>query len=94
VRNAILAFLCSSLLAVSGCVTLSPELVRELAKDDASFCASADVRGGAGGIVGGATGGYGQGTLRLCRSNKDNAKMSIAPDGTMSIQNGEVKSGE
>jgi hypothetical protein len=87
---ALLSALCL-VFGLSGCVQLSPELVQALSKDDASFCASLDLRGGAGMIAGMPSGGYGQGTMNLCRSNKDNAKLSIAPDGTMSIQNGEVK---
>lgn len=75
-------------LFTSGCVSLTPELVAALAEDEASTCISTDIRGGAGGIVGGATGGYGQGTLRLCRSNKDNAKITMGADGSISIQNG------
>ena len=68
---------------------LTPELVAELAKDSASFCAHGDVRGGAGGIIGGATGGYGQSTLGFCRSNTAEAKVTLGPDGSISIEHGQ-----
>lgn len=89
-NDCVTAFILSALLVVGsmGCSAITPEMVRELAKDDASICISTDVRGGAGGIVGGATGGYGQASLALCRSGKDNATISMSPDGTMSIHNG------
>ena len=73
---------------LSGCATLDADFINALAKDDASFCASVDIRGGAGGIIGGATGGYGQSTLAFCRSRKNNASVALNPDGSMSIQHG------
>jgi len=76
-----------ALLGLGGCVTLSPELLRELAKDEASICASADIRGGVGSLMS-PGGGYGQSTLRLCRSGKDNATITMSPDGSISITNG------
>jgi len=90
-RNGILVVACSVFLATNSCVALSPELVSALSKDDASFCVAADVRGGAGGIIGGATGGYGQSTLILCRSQMPDAKISISPDGSISIEHGKVE---
>lgn len=75
-------------LSFNGCMALDPKLIEALAKDDASVCISMDTRGGAGGIIGGATGGYGSHTLNLCRSGKDNAKLTMNKDGSMSVQNG------
>ena len=72
---------------ISGCNTLSPELIEALAKDNASFCATTDIRGGAGATIGAL--GYGQATLSFCRSNHDNAKLTLQ-DGSISIQHGEV----
>jgi hypothetical protein len=83
---AVLALLCSSLLATSGCSQLSPELVAALSQDNASLCVTTDVRGGAGGMVGGATGGYGQGTLTLCRTSHPGATLLVKPDGTVFIK--------
>jgi hypothetical protein len=70
---------------LSGCSVLNPDLVRELAKDDASICIYGDIRGGAGAVAGVPTGGYGQGTVRLCRSNQPNAIITMGPDGSISI---------
>ena len=72
---------------LSGCVSLTPETIAALGKDDASICATTDIRGGVGSLMSPA-GGYGQGTLTICRSNKDNARLEVKPDGTMIIQNG------
>ena len=77
--------ICLSLAAGCG---LSPDLVRELAKDDASICVTTDIRGGTGALGVGA-GGYGQGTTVLCRSKFPNARVKVAPDGSMSIEHGE-----
>lgn len=77
-------------LLLGGCSTaLTPELVDALAKDSASMCIAGDIRGGAGGIIGGMTGGYGQSTLHMCRSNRDNVKITLGVDGSMSIEHGE-----
>ena len=78
------------LVVLAGCVQIDPKLIEALAKDDASICASSDTRGGAGGIIGGATGGYGSHTMMLCRSGKDTATLTIRPDGSMSVQNGDT----
>lgn len=84
-----LVLLCGLVLSLGGCSTLSPELVDALAKDTASMCVAGDIRGGAGGIIGGATGGYGQSTFHMCRSNRDNVKITLGVDGSMSIEHGE-----
>lgn len=75
-------------LGLSGCVALTPDLVKELAKDDATFCANIDVRGGAGSIAGVPTGGYGQSTAVFCRSKMEDAQIETKPDGSMSIRHG------
>ena len=87
-KNALL-LLSAGYLAVglSGCVTLDDKLVNALAKDDASFCASTDVRGGVGTITA-PSGGYGQATLKLCRSRMPGAELTLGEDGSMSIKNG------
>lgn len=72
-------------LSVSGCSTLSPELIEALAKDDASFCATADVRGGVGSVVA-PSGGYGQSTTSFCRARKDAATVTLGADGSISIK--------
>jgi len=64
---------------------LTPELIQALAKDNASFCASSDIRGGVGGVTIG-TGGYGQAVLAFCRSNHEGATVTLKPDGTISIE--------
>ena len=69
-----------------GCTTIDPAIIEALAKDPASVCITGDVRGGAGGIIGGATGGYGQSSLAFCRSQMPNAKIQLLPDGTISIE--------
>ena len=85
--NVALALLSCSLFSIVGCVSIDPALIRELAKDTASLCVATDVRGGVGSLAG-TSGGYGQGTFMLCRSNQPNATLSIEPDGKMSVQNG------
>jgi L-aminopeptidase/D-esterase-like protein len=77
-----------SLFVAGGCSPISPELVQALAKDNASFCAMGDIRGGAGAISMPAPGGYGQGTLAFCRSNRANARLTVLPDGSISIEHG------
>jgi hypothetical protein len=83
--------ICFLLLTFStmGCA-LSPELIHELANDDASVCLTTDLRGGTGGLAAG-VGGYGQGTTTLCRSKFPNAKLTVSPDGAMSIEHWEPK---
>ena len=76
---------CYLVLAVSGCSTIDPEVIKALANDSASFCLSTDIRGGVGSVVGGAGGGYGQSTLSFCRSNHDKAAITLKPDGEISI---------
>jgi hypothetical protein len=76
-------------LSMPGCTFLTPELIHALASDSASFCALSDVRGGAGALVMPApSGGYGQGTLVFCRSNRANARLTVLPDGAISIEHG------
>ena len=70
---------------LSSCTTLSPALVKALAEDDASFCATADVRGGVGSVVA-PSGGYGQSTVSFCRARKDGATITLGADGSISIQ--------
>ena len=74
----------------SGCVTLDAKLVEALAKDKASFCASVDTRGGAGSIAA-PIGAYGQSTLSFCRSGQANAKVTLTPEGSISIEHGKVE---
>lgn len=76
------------LAGLAGCSPLNAELVKALAEDDASFCISSDIRGGAGMVAGVPSGGYGQGTVIMCRSGKDNSSLSVAPDGTIKVENG------
>ena len=75
-------------LAASGCSTIDPAVIEALAQDQASICALGDIRGGAGSLLGGAGGGYGQSTLSFCRSNQPNATITLTPDGSISIQHG------
>ena len=77
------------ILAILNAGCFSPELVQALAKDEASFCGHSDIRGGAGAVAGMPMGGYGQVTTNFCRSNKDDALITLSPDGTISIQNGQ-----
>ena len=75
----------------AGCsLPLTPELVEALAKDAATLCLSTDVRGGAGTLVPapGVGGGYGSATLVLCRTNQPDARLSVHPDGSISIEHG------
>ena len=75
------------LLSLSGCSTLTPELINALSNDPASFCALMDTRGGVGSIVAPA-GRYGQATLTFCRSAMPNAKITLHTDGSISIEHG------
>lgn len=77
--------------AAAGCSPLSSEMLKALASDESSVCFSSDIRGGAGMVAGMPTGGYGQTTNTLCRSKMPNAKMEVKPDGSISIQHGEVQ---
>ncbi len=80
-----------SLTMMVGCsVPLTPELIKELAKDNASFCARAGVRGGAGAVAivpaPVPSGGYGSAEVEFCRSNHDGATVKLSPDGSISIE--------
>lgn len=76
-------------LLLAGCSTLSPEVIEALAKDQASFCGTQDIRGGTVGLMA-AAGGYGQGTLSFCRSNQPEARVKVNPStGEISIEHGE-----
>ena len=87
-KNALLLLSASYLvLGLTSCVTLDHKSVNALAKDDASFCASSDIRGGVGTITA-PSGGYGQATLKLCRSRMPGAELTLGADGSMSIKNG------
>ena len=80
------------LLIITSCSPLSPELIAALSKDNASFCANVGISGGAGALTITPApvplGGFGYGHLSFCRSNHDNAKLSMTPDGTISIEHG------
>ena len=81
-----IAIVCVCLfLAIPGCATLDADMIRELAKDHASFCARAGASGGAGGLATGAVGGYGQADFAFCRSNHAGASVTLGADGSMSI---------
>ena len=85
----ILVLICAIMLG--GCsLPLTPELIAELAKDNASVCARAGVRGGAGmatiAPIPVPAGGYGSAELEFCRSNFPGAKVTLAPDGSISIE--------
>jgi len=74
---------------LAGCSAIDADLINALAKDNASFCAQADTRGGAGALAMAAPGGgYGQATLSFCRSNRPNARISLTADGSISIEHG------
>lgn len=86
----ILVLICG-LIMLGGCsLPLTPELVEALSHDTASFCAKAGVRGGAGAAtlapVPVPAGGYGSADLEFCRSNFPGAKVTLAPDGSISIE--------
>ena len=77
-----------ALVGLLGCTPNYAKLVKALASDPASFCLSTDTRGGIGGVAAGASAGYGQTSLLLCRSQIPDAKMAILPDGTIVISHG------
>jgi hypothetical protein len=76
-------------LGLGGCSSISPELLHELAQDDASLCFTTDIRGGVGTITA-PSGGYGQSTLSLCRSKMPDARVSVSPEGAISIEHGKA----
>jgi len=80
-------WLLAVILSLSGCSALTPDLINALAKDTASFCFSSDVRGGVGTLLT-PGGGYGQGTTSFCRSNQPSAKVTLLPDGSITIEHG------
>lgn len=85
----LIAILCVCGPFLTGCATIDADLVRELAKDSASFCGRAGASGGAGagGLAAGAlTGGWGTGEMAFCRSNRDGAKVVLGADGSVSIE--------
>lgn len=90
-RAALLAVLLS---LTTGCpAPLTPELIEALAKDNASFCGRAGLRGGAGAMPIGAgpavpIGGWGSTEVEFCRSNYPGAKVSMAPGGIIAIEHG------
>lgn len=87
-----IAIVCVLGVFLAGCSSvLTPELIAELAKDSASFCAHTDLHGGMGGgaftpapVV--PMAGYGSATLSFCRSNHDGASVKLGADGSMSIE--------
>ena len=81
-----LGFAVVLLLSLPACATLDAEMIRALAADSASFCARSGVSGGAGWVIGGATGGYGQADFAFCRSNHAEAVVTLKADGSMSIE--------
>lgn len=84
-----IAILCVLGAFLPGCATLDADMIRELAKDEASFCAHAGARGGAGGgglAMGALSGFYGSGEFSFCRSNHDGAKITLGADGSISIE--------
>ena len=87
-RYGLMVVCCGAFLAVGCSPTLTPELINSLALDTASFCAQGDIRGGVGTLMS-PSGGYGQSTMAFCRSNQPNAKITLKPDGEISIQHGE-----
>jgi len=74
---------------LSGCFSLTPEMIAALAKDNASFCAKLEASGGAGALSMVPTGGYGASSLMFCRSMQANARVSITKDSIV-IQHGAV----
>ena len=73
-------------LSLSACsVPLTPELIQALSNDTASFCFTSDIRGGVGTLLT-PGGGYGQGTTSFCRSNQPSARVTLSPDGSISIE--------
>ena len=87
-RYGLMALLSCAFLAVGCSSALTPEVITALSQDHASFCAQGDIRGGVGTLMS-PSGGYGQSTLSFCRSNQPNAKITLSPDGEISIQHGE-----
>jgi len=86
----LLVGLCLSII-FGGCnLPLTPEVIAALSKDTASFCAKTGIRGGAGmapiGTPAPPVGGYGSAELEFCRSNFPNAKVTLAVDGSISIE--------
>ncbi len=81
-------------LSLTGCSPpLTPELIDALAKDSASFCGRAGIRGGAGAMPIGVAptvpvGGYGSSEVEFCRSNYPGASVSMTPSGPITITHG------
>jgi len=81
------------LLGLTACtLPLTPELIEALAKDNASFCGRAGIRGGAGAMplagVAVPAGGYGSSEVEFCRSNYPGASVSMVPGGAITITHG------
>ena len=87
-KYGLVVVLCGVLLAMGCSPALTPELIRELAKDTASFCAQGDIRGGVGTLLS-PSGGYGQSAFGFCRSNQANAKITLKPTGEIIIEHGD-----
>mgnify|MGYP001565595388 FL=1 len=78
-----------ALVMLAGCAPpLTADLIKALSNDTASFCARSGIRGGVGALVGGVSGGYGSAEFEFCRSNYPNSKVTLSPDGSISITHG------
>ena len=82
-----------ALALTQGCqLPLTPEVIEALAKDGASVCGRAGIRGGAGAMplasAAVPVGGYGSAELEFCRSNYPNASVSMTPGGALTITHG------
>jgi hypothetical protein len=75
-----------SILFCYGCTALDAEMIRALAADTASFCARSGISGGAGGLVTGVAGGYGQADFAFCRSNYPGAEVELGADGSIRLK--------
>ena len=77
------------LILISGCAPpLTADVIKALSSDTASFCAKTGVRGGVGAVAMPAAGGYGSAEFEFCRSNYPNSKVTLSPDGSISITHG------
>lgn len=61
-------------LVLTGCSIIGEQQLEKLAQDPASLCASGEAAY------------VGQGKLRLCRANAPGTKVTMAPDGSMTLE--------